>query len=172
MSRPTRGRFVVETTALHVLLAVAVGTAWWVLAPSPTYTVFDGQAFVLDEAVYQSIFAGDALLALLCAVAGLAAGGVLLGRGYRGAVLPVVLAVGGLLASASAWWLAVALGPGRLDDLVAGATEGDQVVPGPELSSYAVLLVWSIVAVGAVFVVAAFSEPERRGQPSSPASTG
>ena len=171
MSRPTRGRFAVEAITLHALLAVAVGTAWWALAPSLTYTVFDGEAFVLDETAYQSIFAGDAVLALLCALAGLVAGGVLLARGYRSAALPVVLAVGGVIGSALAWWLAVALGPGRLDDLVAVAGEGD-VVPGPELSSLAVLVVWSIVAVAAVFVVAAFSEPERRGQPSSPASGG
>jgi hypothetical protein len=160
---------VAEALAVHTLLAVVVGLSWWALAPQVTYTLLDGQPFVLGETESRSIFDGDAVLMLLCAAAGLAAGGWLLARGYRGALVPLVLGVGGLAGSVAAWLLAVQLGPGRLDDLVAAAGEGE-VVAGPELNAYAVLLVWPILAVAVAFVVAAFSEPERTRRPSWPES--
>lgn len=158
-----------EALALHTVLAVVVGLSWWALAPKVTYTVFDGQPFALGETASRAIFDGDAVLMLLCAAAGLTAGVWLLARGYRGALVPLVLAVGGLSGSVAAWLLGVELGPGRLDDLVAAAGEGD-VVPGPELNAYAVLLVWPILAVAVAFVVAAFSEPEHTRRPSWPES--
>lgn len=169
MSRATSGRFVVEAATLHALLAAVVGLSWWAMAPRLTYTVFEGQAFVLGETASQSVFDGDAVLMLACAAAGLAAGTWLLARGYRGVPVPFALTVGGLAGSVAAWLLAVQLGPGRLDDLVAATGEGE-VVAGPVLNAYAVLLVWPIVAVAVAFVVAAFSEPERRSGPSLPAS--
>lgn len=172
MSRPTSGRFFIEALVLHAGLAVAVGVTWWALAPTLTYTVLGGDAFVRGEAASQSIFGGDAVLMMACAAAGVIAGSWLLARGYRGPVVPLVLTAGGLAGSAAAWWLAVALGPGRLDDLVATVGGEGEVVAGPELNAYGVLVVWPILAVGAAFVVAAFSEPERRYQPSSPASAG
>lgn len=172
MTRPTRGRFVVEALALHVVLAVIVGLAWWALAPRLTYTVLDGQAFVLGETASQTIFAGDAILMLLCAAAGLVSGSWLLVRGYRGAVVPLVLALGGVVGSVAAWLLAVQLGPGRLDDLLAAIGGEGEAVAGPELNAYGVLVVWPIVAVGVAFIAAAFSGPERRSRPSSPVSPG
>jgi hypothetical protein len=159
--RTHRGRRLgVESVVLHLLAAAVVGVAWWWLAPELTYTVFEGQAFVLEETRYTTIFGGDATFTLLGAVAGAVCAGVLLLRGYRGPVLAVVLAVLGTLGSALAWWLAVTLGPGRLDDIAAAAGEGN-VLAGPELNAYASGLVWPIVAVATIFVVTAFSEPDR-----------
>ena len=163
--RPRR-RLVVDAIVVHVVAAVLVGTVWWLLAPDLTYAVFDGQAFVLDETRYATIFGGDATFTLLGGIGGALSAVVLLLRGHRGPGVPVVLAVLGSAASAAAWWLAVTLGPGRVDDLAAAAGEGD-VLAGPELNAYAALAVWPIVAVATVFVVTAFTEPERtrRRQP-------
>lgn len=169
--RATRGRLVAEAVALHTVLAGVVGLSWWALAPQLTFTVVDGTAFPQGEAASRSIFDADAVLMLLCAAAGLAAGSWLLVRGHRGALVPVVLAVGGVAASVVAWLLAVQLGPGRLDALAAALGDGE-VVAGPELNAYGVLVVWPIVAVAVAFVVAVFSEPEHTRQPSSPASAG
>jgi len=169
VTRLSGSRFVVEAVVLHVLLAVLVGLAWWQLAPQLTYTVVGEQGFVTDEVGYGSIFASDGLFTLLGAGAGLVAGVVLLARGYRGVAVPVTLALGGLAGSASAWWLGVSLGPGRLGDLVAAAGEG-QVVPGPELNAEVAVLAWPIVGVAVVLVVTAFSEPERTPRRSLPES--
>lgn len=168
MSARPGGRFVVEAIAVHVLLAVALGIAWWALAPQLTYTVVGDEAFVLDDLANRDVFAGDAVFIVLGVLAGLLCSSALLARGYRGAGVPVVLAVGGALGSAAAWSLAVALGPGRLGDLVAAVGEGE-VVAGPELNSYATLLVWPIVAVAVVLVVTAVSAPQRTRRRPSPA---
>jgi hypothetical protein len=169
VSRRSGGRLVVVAVVVHLLLAAVVGYAWWRLTPQLTYTVVDGQAFVTDELGYGTIFDSDGLFTLLGAGAGLVAGAVLLGRGFRGVAVPVVLALGGLAGSGLASWIGVTLGPGRLVDLVAGTGEG-QVVPGPELNAEAAVLAWPIVAVGVVFVVTAFSEPERTRRRPRPGS--
>ncbi len=163
MSTASGRRLGAESVVIHLVAAVVVGVTWWLLAPELTYTVVEGQAFVVDETRYTTIFGGDATFTLLGAVAGAVCAALLLLRGHRGPVLAVVLAALGTAGSALAWWLAVTLGPGRLDDLVAAAGEGD-VLAGPELNAYAAGLVWPIVAVTTVFVVTAFSEPERSRQ--------
>ena len=168
MSGQGRGRLVVEASLLHLAAAAALGGAWWALAPQLAYTVVGEQAFVLDDVASRDVFDGDAIFAVLGVLAGLLCASVLLARGYRGAVVPVVLATGGALGSVIAWFLAVQLGPGRLDDLVAAAGEGE-IVAGPELNSYAAMLVWPIVAVGVVLVVTALSAPERTRRRPSPA---
>ena len=156
---PTR-RLVVDAAVLHVVLAALVGVGWWAWAPALTYTVVDGQAFVVQEASYTAIFSGDAAFAVLAGAAGLLSAAGLLMRGHRGPAVPVLLAVAGSAAAAGAWWIGVSLGPGRIDDLAAAAGQGD-LVAGPELNAYAALLVWPLLAVAAVFVATAFSEPER-----------
>lgn len=163
MSTDRRRRLGVESVVLHLLVAAVVGVAWWWWAPALTYTVIDGQAFVVEETRYTTIFGGDATFTLLGGAAGALCAAVLLLRGYRGPGLAVIVAALGTLGSALAWWVAVTLGPGRLDDLTAAAGEGE-VLAGPELNAYAAGLVWPIVAVAAVFVVTAFSEPERARQ--------
>jgi len=148
-----------QALALHLLVATAVGVGWWLLAPDLTYTVIEGQAFLFDEVASRRIFAGDATFVLLGGVAGLVCAVGLLLAGHRGAIVAGLLAGGGLLGSVTAWWLAVQLGPGRLDALAAEVGDGE-VLAGPELSAHGALLVWPIVAVAVVLVVAAFSEPE------------
>ena len=49
---------------------------------------------------------------MLGSVAGLVCAVGLLLAGHRGAIVPALLAGGGLLGSVAAWWLAVQLGPG------------------------------------------------------------
>lgn len=171
MSRRRGRRLVLAAVVVHLLLAALVGLGWWQLSPELAYIVVDGQAFVTDEVGYGTIFDSDGLFTLLGAFAGLVAAVVLLAGGFRGAAVPVALTIGGLAGSGLAWWSGVALGPGRLADLVAQAQEG-QVVPGPELNAAAAVLAWPIVAVGVAFVVTAFSEPERRRPRSRPESAG
>jgi hypothetical protein len=160
-------RLVLEATLLHLAVAVVVGVAWWQVVPTITYVVVDGQPFARGEAVYGSIFTGDATFTLLGVAAGLLCAATLLLRGYRGVRVVLMLAGGGAAGSMLAWLLAVQLGPGRLDTLVAATADGE-VTPGPELNAYAALLVWPIVAVAVVLVVAVLSAPERRPAPSRP----
>ncbi len=169
MSTPPRRRLVVDAAALHTVLAVLVGVGWWLWAPALTYTVVDGRPLVVQEAGYTAIFSGDATFAVLAGVAGLLSATVLLLRGLRGPAVPVVLTVLGSAAALGAWWIGVTLGPGRIDELAAAAGQGD-LVAGPELNAYAALLVWPLLAVSAVFVATAFSEPERTRRRRLPSS--
>jgi hypothetical protein len=164
-------RLVVDAVGLHLVLAVLVGLGWWAWAPEVTYTVVDGQPFVVQEARYTAIFSGDATFAVLAGVAGLLSATVLLMRGHRGPAVPVLLAALGSAAAVAAWWIGVTLGPGRIDDLATAAGEGD-LVAGPELNAYAALLVWPLLAVVAVFVATAFSEPESRRRRRLRSSSG
>lgn len=167
MSGARSRRLVPEAVLLHLAVAVGAGVAWWQVAPSITYTVVDGQPFARGEVVYGSIFGGDATFTLLGVAAGLLCAATLLLRGYRGVAVVLTLAIGGTAGSMLAWLLAVQLGPGRLDALVAAAPDGE-VTPGPELNAYAALLVWPMAAVAVVLVVALLSAPERRPAPSRP----
>jgi hypothetical protein len=148
-----------QAVLLHLLAAVAVAVGWWQLAPDLTYTVIEGQAYLFDEVASRRIFDSDATFVMLGSAAGLLCAVGLLLAGHRGVIVPALLAGGGLLGSVAAWWLAVQLGPGRLDALAAAVGDGE-VVAGPELSAHGALLFWPIVAVAVVLVVAAFSEPE------------
>ena len=154
---------------LHAVLAVLAGVAWWWWAPQLTYTVVEGQAFVVQEARYTAVFSGDATFAVLAGAAGLLSATGLLVRRHRGPAVPVLLTVLGSVAAVAAWWIGVTLGPGRVDALAAAAGQGD-LVAGPELNAYAALLVWPLLAVTAVFVATAFSEPERTRQRRLPSS--
>lgn len=159
----TLRRLVVDAVVVHLSLAVLVGLGWWAWAPDVTYTVVEGQAFVVQEARYTAIFSGDATFAVLAGTAGLLSATALLLRGHRGPAVPVLLTGLGSAAAVAAWWIGVSLGPGRIDDLATAAGEGD-LVAGPELNAYAALLVWPLLAVTAVFVATAFSESERTRQ--------
>jgi hypothetical protein len=161
-------RFVRDLLVVHATSAGLVGVAWFWLAPSLTYLVADGQPLLLDETAYAQVFGGDAAFAGLAVVAGLLCVSVMLVRGYRGVRLAVGLALGGAAGSIAAWWLGVMLGPGRLEQLAGGVEQGE-VVSGPEITAYAALLVWPIVALTVLLVVTAFSAPERTGQPPAPA---
>ena len=161
-------RLLTDLLVTHAAAALVVGAAWWALAPALDYRVFDGRAYSLVETDYTRIFAGDAVFVLLAAAAGLVSVVVLLVRRHRGPWLSVGLAVGGAVGSVAAWGLAVLLGPGRLDALVAGAEDGAVVTAGPELNAPAALLVWPIVAVAVAFVAAWVSAPEPRSAPASP----
>lgn len=163
------GRLAWQALVLHLLATAAVGIGWWLLVPDLTYTVIEGQAYLFDEVASQRIFDGDAIFVVLGSVAGLVCAVGLLLAGHRGAIVPALLAGGGLLGSVAAWWLAVQLGPGRLDAL-AGEVGDGEVLAGPELSAHGAVLVWPIVAVAVVLVVAAFSEPEPSPRRPSPAS--
>lgn len=155
---------------MHLFAGLGVGVGWWLVAPTVTYTIIGGRAFALDETRSSSVFGGDASFALLAIVAGVLVCGVLVLRGHRSVGLPLVLAGLGTVASVAAWWVAVLLGPGRLADLVAAAEEGTQVLGGPEINAYAVLLLWPMAALATLLVVTAFREPERRSAPPVPAS--
>lgn len=161
-------RFLRDLLLVHAASAGLVGVTWFWLAPSLTYLVADGQALLLDETAYARVFGGDAVFAGLAAAAGLVCASVLLLRGHRGVPLAIGLALAGAAGSVGAWWLGVLLGPGRLEEL-AGQVEQGEVVSGPEISAYAALLVWPIVAVTVLLVVTAFSAPERRHRPPAPA---
>jgi hypothetical protein len=163
-----RRRLPRDLVVVHLVAAVAVGLAWWQLAPVLQYTVFGGQGFIVDEVQTVQVVAGDGTFALLAVAAGVACAAVLLLRGHDGPGLALGVAVGGLLGSLLAWGLGTTLGPGRLADLVAAASDGDVVTPGPELLAYGALLVWPIVSVGIAFSAAWLSEGRPPHQPSEP----
>jgi hypothetical protein len=139
--------------AVHLLAAVAVALAWTRLAPAVEYTVVGGQAFPSDELQTDLVIAADGTFAVLAALAGVVCAVVVLWRRVDGPGLPVGLTLGGVAGAALAWWLAVSLGRGRLAALAAAASDGDVVVPGPELRAYGTVVVWPLVAVACAFAV-------------------
>lgn len=159
-------RLLRDLLLVHLPTALVVGAAWWQLAPAVQYTLFAGRPFPADELQTDQVVGGDGTFAVLAAAAGALCAAVMLLRRHDGPALPVGLAVAGVLASGVAWWVGVALGPGRLDDLVAAAADGEVVVSGPELQAWGSLLVWPIVAVAVAFAATWLSAGDRPKEPS------
>lgn len=159
-----------DVLAVHAVAAGLVGLGWYALAPRLTYTVVGGTAALFDETRYSQVFWGDGTFAVLGLLAGVACAVVLLLRGQTGVGLPVGVAVGGVVGSLAAWWLAVQLGPGRLDALAAAVGDGE-VRAGPELLAPGVMVVWPVAALTVVLVATAFGvSGSTRRRPARPSA--
>jgi hypothetical protein len=143
---------------LQLMLSLALGALWFVVAPTPEYEVASGGLFFVSSQPSEFI-AMDGWFAGLAAVAGIVAG-LYVARGDRWSIPALVLvAAGGLGGSWLAWKLGHALGPGEAQ-LEAGLV-GGTIVYGPlDLEALGVLAVWPIVSLVVVLFALAWRSPE------------
>lgn len=142
-------------------LAVAVGVAWWLLAPSGRVLVQPGYLLALDDA--ELVAGQDVVLAGLGLLAGLVVG---VWVAVRSATLPVHRAAGALVGSLAgsllAWQIGRLLRPGG------AAVEATAAVQAPlDVHALGVLVVWPATTTVVAFVVLlvdawrAFDRPAR-----------
>jgi hypothetical protein len=105
-----------NSVRLVLVLAVVgllAGLVWWWLAPRADFRITDGGPVAIGNPSEELLVADDAVLALILAGAGLAAGaGAWFLRRRRGVATVLALAVGGWAMAAVAWQLGEFLGAG------------------------------------------------------------
>jgi len=139
-----------------VVLGIAAGVLWWLLAPLPEFQLVDGQPVPRSTLEDETAVAADGWFAVCAAVGGFLSAVLVFFwvRTVRIAAL-AGLTMGGLVASVVAWRLGVALGPDSLAVQVSGLGNS-AVLHGPlHVSAAGVLLVWSLASVVVYFALAA-----------------
>lgn len=133
-----------------ILLGVAVGVVWWLVAPEVHATVSGGQPSI-DQVESTRWFDIDAWLGVLGGAAGFGFGIVTFLRWRGRPVLVAVLnVVAGLAGSAVAWQVGRLLGPGPVPpDL----PDGSRVALPMDLHAYGMFLIWPIAGVVAILLV-------------------
>ncbi|MER6996309.1 ABC transporter permease [Streptomyces sp. NPDC000410] len=137
------------TMAAVALSGIALGLLWLWLAPRVPWVSTETALFA-DDAAGEQAAGADATFALLAVGFGvLSAAAVFWIRRRGGVALVIGLALGGLLASALAWGVAVLIGPSEADVIAqARAADPGSTFEGPlELHSYAALLAWPVAAM-------------------------
>lgn len=139
------------------LMGLLLGTAWFLGAQRPGYTVGDDLLATMDERGLASMFAVDAYFTLLVAVLGLAAGVVswLLFRniGWWVCILAVVGATAGAIVL---WQFGLVLGGSGFSERLAGSGPGDVVPVDLALHAHAAILVAPFLAITPVMLFSAF----------------
>lgn len=158
----TRWRVIVEVTVAAVVLGLAAGAVWSILAPE-VYGQVTSDGVVVRGAEARRQFGMEWWFAVTTGAAGLLLSVLAFARHRRQPVTTVlVLVVAGLGASAVAWRFGVLLGPGPLDDRAAGLDVGTRLTVPLSLHAPAVLLVWPIASAAGVAIVAAALEDRGR----------
>lgn len=158
-------RVTAELALLAVVLGVAVGLLWSALAPEVRLQVSDGTAY-LDEVEGARVIGRDGWFAALAA-----AGGILLGVAgwlrHRSDAVPLVIgtALAGALGTFVAWRIGTWTGPAALPDQLSAVASGGTLVDPLRIEAKGVLLVWSILALGVVFLFA-LVQPTQRHVPT------
>jgi hypothetical protein len=160
--------------ALRVVAVLAVlggpaGLLWWALAPRADYRVTESGPEVIGAPPAELKIADDAVLALVLAAIGLAAGlTVWFLRRRRGVATVLALAAGTVLTGVAAWQVGELLGEGPTEAQLeqVGAT----VTTPLTLGSVAALAVGPFVAVLSyvLLVIAAPGDDLGRPAPSAP----
>jgi hypothetical protein len=136
-------------------LGALMGLIWERVAPKAHWMVQGGGA-VLSELEQSDFVAADGWFAVLGAATGLL-GGTLAFVFSR--MLPISLAVGGILGSLIAWRLGQALGPAPIDSH-RGAPNGSSFDGPLDLRADGVLLIWPIAALLAVLLLTVIFDRE------------
>lgn len=145
---------VVEVAMSSLLLGVIVAVLWARLAPDVYGQVFENG---VGRGAFASRlrFGQDVTFGALGAGAGALLALVFCTRYRRRPVSALIALVGaGVAGSVLAWRLGSALGPESAGSSAANVPVGDQIVLPLEISSYGVLLAWSIMAALVALVTA------------------
>jgi hypothetical protein len=138
-----------------LVIGVLMGLVWRLVAPMASATV-TAQGAELEGAASAMLIADDGWFAVLAALIGLLTGLLgwwLLRRHDVG--LAVGLVLGGLLGALVAWRTGQWLGPQALAAQAAGAEPGQSLVIPLTVRAPAVLFVWPIAALVALFALVA-----------------
>lgn len=161
-SATTRSRVIAEIAVGAVVLGLAVGAVWSVLAPDVQGQV-TSTGVVVRGAEARRQFGMEWWFTVTTAIAGLLLAVAAFARHRRQPVTAVLtLVLAGLGASAVAWRFGVLLGPGPVNDRAAGLDVGTRISVPLALHAPAVLVVWSIASAVGIAMVAAVLED--RGQ--------
>lgn len=153
------------TLVLVVVLALVAGTLWEALAPLARVAVVAPGRTSYANPEDSSFIAADGIFFLVTGSAG-----VICGLALR--VLaretvpwhPVLLALASFAASALAWRVGMALGPGALSPRVAAVRSGGTLDAPLELRGTVALVAWPMVALVAYLATAAAASGARRAR--------
>jgi xanthosine utilization system XapX-like protein len=140
--------------ALFALLGVLGALVWWQVTPLAEFTRTADNA-TMDEEQLGIQVASDGWFFVIAVCGGVAAGIVFAAWRHARPVLAVVLvALGGLLATAVMTWLGRTLGPPDPDTVIRSARVGAHIPMQLETHARGLRYVWSIAALlGAVGVL-------------------
>jgi hypothetical protein len=177
------GRDIIGLIAVAAGLGVALGLAWWWLAPGVLLDVYaDGDGFISFPAEYQprGYITDDAIAAIASLVGGaltvIVAMILSARRMHRVGLAALAWSIGaGVVGAVLLWWVGTTLGAVDLQAAMAEVGEGGQVEAGLTLRMPGVLLLWPL---GSAMVFCGYAvldwiirgrEPAARIGPGSPA---
>lgn len=144
---PSTRRTVIEVAVASIVLGAVVGLVWWRLAPDVLVEVVENGGLALGIEEGRKLFDRDAIFACLTAGAGVLVAIVFGVRHYHRPVSTLLtLVAGGALGAMAAIGVGWLLGPSSIEARAAGAAVGDHLAVSLELDSWAVLIVWPLVA--------------------------
>lgn len=135
-----------------VLVGLAVGGAWFLLAERWYWTASDGR-LTMGEAAAAGQFRAIAWFVVLGAVASALWGAVVTMRSASSWRLVPTVVVGALLASVVAWQVGLLLGPHDPRAQPEGLSNGDKVAAQFVVDSPVPFLVWPLAAVAGLLTV-------------------
>jgi hypothetical protein len=152
---------VVEVLVGAIVLGVAAGVAWALLAPEIQGQV-TASGVTVRGAEARRQFSVNGWFAVVGAASGVALAIAAMLRHHRRPITALLTIVGaGVVGSAVAWRMGVVVGPGPVDDRAAGVPAGASLAVPLELSAPGVLLIWPIASVVAVAIIAAVTDDHR-----------
>jgi hypothetical protein len=164
----TTRRVITEIVVAVVVLALAAGAVWSLVAPDVHGQVTTSGVTVRGAEARRQ-FGVDGWFAVTGAVAGLlVATAAFIRHRQRPVTVLVTLVLAGLAGSVLAWRFGVLLGPGPVADRTAGLAPGTRIAIPLGLRAPAVLLAWPIASAAAVAVGAAAISDHGRWRLSRP----
>lgn len=145
---------VIGRALVPVLVGLAVGGVWLLVADRWYWTASDGQ-LTMGEAAASGQFRAIAWFVALGMVASALWGAVVTLRSASSWRLVPTMVVGALLASVVAWQVGLLLGP-QDPEAQPGLSDGDKVAAQFVVDSLAPFLLWPVAALAAVLMVTIF----------------
>lgn len=157
-----------QVLAASSVAGVALGVAWWLVAPVARFEERAGTVVQLGQGSETAV-AADGWFAVCAAVVGVIAGllAALLVRRDRLVAL-LSLTAGGVLGSVLAWQLGELLGQAPVEARPGALEDGARVVGPLRLSALGVLLTWPMTAVMVFFGAVAGLDAADHGDPARP----
>ncbi|MEO5873932.1 MAG: hypothetical protein ABIS86_20255 [Streptosporangiaceae bacterium] len=139
------------TVGVLTFLGVPAGLLWAWISPRAGYVIVEHKAYLADPES-QALIGTDARFALIGVTLGVLCAVVAYLRAGRRNEVPLALglAMGGLLASLTAWALGHRFGLSHFEQVTATGADGARVQAPPSLGAHGVVLLWPLLAV-AVF---------------------
>lgn len=168
--RSDLARWLMLYVVLVVVVGLLAGLFWVNVVDLPTYTMRADQTAYITERGMTQFFAIDAWFVVIGAILGIGLG-IIAWRWFRplGWPIAVIAAVGAEVSALACWGFATLIGPGPINQRIAGAGVGDQIPIEFTLHAYATLAVWPFFALLPILLASALMpDPEDLPDPAEP----